>query len=271
MDYEITDVGNNGKLYIWGLTNTIGSGGGQTNDIIISLAGVGYFIIEEVGGNSDTTSTFNEDTQYWIEIERDESVGTYGTLYGRLYTDSSRTTLSDSGSIALGAKRDYRYIYALAGFDDNQGGRDITGYVQNLDLQESVEDTTPPTYSNQGTNNTQVSLATKFHILYNDNTALESNGGYIFSTNNTGTWVNESYVSWTSTPEWANITKVLNDTVGNYIGYRWYANDSAGNTNHSIIYYLTTTSTPTQCWTQGTDYVYIPNGCNYYSEGELYV
>ena len=98
----------------------------------------------------------------------------------------------------------------------------------------------PPTYSDAQTNTTEAGEAILFSILYDDDIALESDGGYIFSTNNTGVWINDSLIIWTSTPEWANITKTLNSTGGIIVGYRWYANDSAGNNNNTGIYILTT-------------------------------
>lgn len=104
-------------------------------------------------------------------------------------------------------------------------------------------ETIPPTYSNNQTNTTEVGTSCLFSILYDDNTALEPTGQYIFSTNNTGTWTNESAVNFTATPEWANVTKTLNDTVGISIGYRWFADDNAGNINNTPIYTLTTTDT----------------------------
>lgn len=104
-----------------------------------------------------------------------------------------------------------------------------------------IPDTTPPTYSDNQTNNTIVGLSTVFAIKYDDDTVLETLGGYIFSTNNSGSWVNESLVMWTSTPEWANVTKILNDTVSVIVGYRWYANDSAGNVNNTELFSVITT------------------------------
>jgi len=101
-------------------------------------------------------------------------------------------------------------------------------------------DETPPTYSNAQTNTTIAGATILFSILYDDDTALEPDGDWVFSTNNTGTWVNESVVDFTETPEWANVTKTLNDTADTVIGYRWYANDSAGNNNNTPIYTLTT-------------------------------
>src|SRR5674536_894 len=62
-----------------------------------------------------------------------------------------------------------------------------------------------------------------------DNYALSPNGSYIFSTNNTGVWINDSAAFFTTTPFWVNVTKTLNSTVGTWVGYRWYFNDIVGN------------------------------------------
>ncbi len=102
------------------------------------------------------------------------------------------------------------------------------------------EDIIPPTYSDAQTNTTDAGAPVLFSILYDDDTALEDNGQYIFSTNNTGVWVNESEVNFTATSEWANVTKTLNSTGGLVIGYRWYADDNEGNNNNTGIYTLTT-------------------------------
>lgn len=106
-------------------------------------------------------------------------------------------------------------------------------------------DTTKPTYSNNQTNTTIAGAFTLFSVLYDDDTALEPDGDWIFSTNNSGgTWTNDSPVSFTATPNWSNVTKILNSTGGLKIGYQWYANDSAGNWNNTPIYILTTAYIP---------------------------
>lgn len=106
-------------------------------------------------------------------------------------------------------------------------------------------DTTKPTYSNNGYNTTTAGASVLFYLQYNDNTALHPDGQYIFSTNNTGAWVNESAVNFTATPNWANKSMTLNSTEGLSIGYRWYADDNAGNINNTGIFALTTTSADT--------------------------
>ncbi len=105
-------------------------------------------------------------------------------------------------------------------------------------------DTTLPTYSSAGHNATLINHSTLFYINYDDTVALNSNGQWIFATNNTGIWVNDSAINWTATPQWANVTKTLNATAGITVGYRWYANDNDGNWNNTSIYTLTTTASP---------------------------
>ena len=135
-----------------------------------------------------------------------------------------------------------------------------------VNLNPSGEDTIKPTYSLNQTNNTIVGKSTLFSIYYNDNTALHPNGQYIFSTNNSGTWTNESLVNFTVTPNWANVTKTLNSTEGISIGYRWYADDNAGNINDTGIFTLTTTSDEEEnCWTETSGKLVIPPGCKYYT------
>mgnify|MGYP000043966753 CR=1 FL=1 len=79
-----------------------------------------------------------------------------------------------------------------------------------------------PTYSDVYTNTTEAGEPCLFSVKYNDSTALHPNGQYIFSTNNTGSWVNDSAVNWTTTPEYANKTKTLNSTHDKVIGWRVY-------------------------------------------------
>ena len=104
----------------------------------------------------------------------------------------------------------------------------------------TTNDVTPPTYSGEAVENDYAGRAVAFTITVDDNIALQSNGTYIFSTDNSGSWVNDSPVSFTTTSEVATSGKRLNSTVGKVVSYRWYFNDSTGNTNSTPIYALTT-------------------------------
>jgi len=100
-------------------------------------------------------------------------------------------------------------------------------------------DTAPPVSSLNSTNNTEVGLGTLFSFYWTDNSGL---GGYIFSTNNTGPWVNDSFVPMTGTGNWSNVTKTLNSTAGLHIGWRVYANDTSDHWNVTPIQVITTTA-----------------------------
>ena len=138
--------------------------------------------------------------------------------------------------------------------------------------EETDGDTTSPTYSNNAHNTTLAGNSINFSIDWNDNSALHPNGQYIFSTNNTGIWVNESAVNFTSTPQSVSVVKTLNSTVGLSVGYRWYGTDNVGNTNETGVLSFVTTSAPADtCSCPGlasnweislADYCNITSNCN---------
>lgn len=101
-------------------------------------------------------------------------------------------------------------------------------------------DTTPPTYSNVGTNTTKVGRPCLFFAKWTDETGLAITGGYIFGTNNTGTWANETWVAFTANPDWSNVTKTLNSTIGVRVEWCIWANDTSNNWNNITIQYLIT-------------------------------
>lgn len=111
-----------------------------------------------------------------------------------------------------------------------------------------IPDETPPIFSNNATNSTLAGKPVNFTIDVTDNENLDNTAGYIFSTNNTGTWMNSSFSyfteSGTTLTAW-NQT-IINSTVGLEVQWKFYANDSStdtegGNWNVSTIYNLTTT------------------------------
>jgi len=97
-----------------------------------------FSIIEWNGASAttDTSTTLSTGTRYYLKVKRDEAVGTYGTLYLYIYTDSGRTSLSDTLSITLTETNDWRYIYGINNKDDAADTHYASGDVKNLDLQE---------------------------------------------------------------------------------------------------------------------------------------
>jgi len=120
-------------------------------------------------------------------------------------------------------------VYELTfSYDFNQ----ITQVTKISDLPENRVylpfDTTPPSPSNINTSSNHAGASCIFSVKWTDNMELEE---YIFGTNNTGHWVNETY-TWSDglTTAWSNVTKTLNNTEKT-IQWQIWACDTAGNWN----------------------------------------
>lgn len=95
-----------------------------------------------------------------------------------------------------------------------------------------------PTYSNIETNTTIANSSCKFICKWEDEVALS---GYIFGTNNSGSWINETWTSLSGVSDWANETKILYAEIGIKIEFCWWCNNSDNNWNNTGIQYLITT------------------------------
>ncbi len=78
-----------------------------------------------------------------------------------------------------------------AGGTNGVGGTGAQGMLK-ITYAEPV-DLTSPQYNSVSVNNTLAGQITNFAINVTDNIALHPNGQYIFSTNNTGVWINDSF------------------------------------------------------------------------------
>lgn len=128
------------------------------------------------------------------------------------------------------------------------------GWIE-LEYNETELDIERPTYSNVSHNNTKGGEATLFSSCWDDNLALEPNGYYKFVTNNTGSWVYDDDVYFTTTPECISTTKILNSTEGMSIGYTWLVYDNENNRYVNPVAILTTDDTTLPNVTEfSTDY-----------------
>jgi len=115
--------------------------------------------------------------------------------------------------------------------------------IQNLT---TTSDTTPPTYSDVGTNTTNAGRTCLFYAKWADNVALKT---FIFGTNNSGLWINDTAVAFTANPDWSNATKVLNATIGLRVEWRIWVDDTNNNLNDTGLQYLITSLTnETRCF-----------------------
>jgi parallel beta-helix repeat protein len=109
---------------------------------------------------------------------------------------------------------------------------------------EVVSDFNPPIYYSSFVENIKSGDYANFYLTVSDDVALENNGYYVFSTNNSGIWINDSAVSFTTTPQTIKTIKLLNLNSGISIGYRWYLYDNAGNENITPVYDIVTPYPP---------------------------
>ncbi|MEA2035936.1 MAG: hypothetical protein U9O94_00400, partial [Nanoarchaeota archaeon] len=139
---------------------------------------------------------------------------------------------------------------------------DGTGSSSNSSEVYFTLDTTAPSFSNNWSNASSMKSNgnATFNITITDNFALNY---YIFSWNGTGTWDNSTNGTLSGTSSTLSISKSSSLGRDNVIGYLWYANDSAGNLNKSIIRTFTIANniptTPTIIYpVSGNNYTNIP-------------
>jgi len=144
-EIEATDNpgGSYGQFYVMTLANSVNDFGsikaasGDMLGIGVATRDPDWKLTEVVGGTEYSSlldDVGSQATKYYATFKRDESVGTYGTIYLYLYSDADRTTLVDSTSLALHSKQDFRYLYALQSQDIDNSVQRATGYIQNIRL-----------------------------------------------------------------------------------------------------------------------------------------
>lgn len=214
---EVSVYNDNGN-YVWALR-------------VMDDNGTQYFVT-----SSQTVST---NTWYCVEVKRvaDSSLGET-----RLYIDGTETLNVTGLDNAVTGQSDYFLLdgetYGQVSLTNNYFDCAVidTSYIGPLD-------TTPPTFGNVNTSTTVAGTPCSFNCLISDDTNVST---YIFSTNNTGTWVNDTAASFSSfynsTAAWANVTKTLDNTAGDVVSYMWYANDTSNNWGSSDQYNLTVTA-----------------------------
>jgi len=146
-------------------------------------------------------------------------------------------------------------------FDSKEGETVAQRPYLNITYSEAPPDTTPPTYSDNSTNSTLAGTSITHNLKWTDETGLATSGGYVFSFDNgTGTLVNDSWVAFSSNPDWSNVTKTVNSTVGTTINWRVHANDTSGNWNNSETFsYVTSEAVTQQLFYNSTDKLWYLN------------
>jgi len=131
LDVNITSGSATGIVFLFKLDNFIGGNPQIAIQCNATSGSMALYLNAAPGGLQDGSTNLSLSTTYYLTIIRDESVGTYGTAYCYIYSDSARTTLVDTLVVTLQEKTDFRYLFGLMSYND--GATDVqTGYVENL-------------------------------------------------------------------------------------------------------------------------------------------
>ena len=149
IDITISASVDSALNFLWSLTNLIDDMKGIA-DVAGDSLSIEFYgnatdgpiirIAELNSGTWATTANYlvTLGTTYYLKIRRDETVGTYGTLYCYIYSDSARTNLLTTLSLALTKTQDFRYIYVTQTYN-SANTYAVSGSSANLDLQEIIQ------------------------------------------------------------------------------------------------------------------------------------
>ncbi len=195
---KATAVTQDGRFYTWALTNSIddmkGIEDANANYLAVFLFGVSGVprieLFESDGGalhGDEYIGALN--TDYFLSIVRNESVGSFGTIYCYIYSDVARTTLIDTLSVSLHtSKKDFRYIFGANTRNSGIAGRTLSGYGKDLDLVASGS----PTVTAQAVTNLLEHTATGNGNITSIGVAPVTQHGVVYSETNTSPLLSDS-------------------------------------------------------------------------------
>lgn len=146
-----TTFGPDGVCGLWLVTNNVddmsGLRSGNKSHYVRYFQRSGTtnytYLLEQETANLyfDTLTGAKSNTEYFEEIERDESVGSFGTLYDYICTGNYYDlggTWVDTLSVALHvSKKDFRYIFGASSYNSGDSAT-WSGWCRLLDLQSVV-------------------------------------------------------------------------------------------------------------------------------------
>ncbi|MBI4441318.1 hypothetical protein HY639_04060, partial [Candidatus Woesearchaeota archaeon] len=124
-------------------------------------------------------------------------------------------------------------------------------------------DWSAPTSSSEATNFTSINAGQNglFNITWRDNVGLS---GFIFSINDSGAFVNNSFVRFSGTTNVSSVAHTINITVrnGTIIGVMVYANDTSNNWNVTEIFTFSIMDLESTWSSNATNFTFISEGDN---------
>jgi len=158
----------------------------------------------------------------WYFVEVHTKVATSGSV--TLYVNGEQVAQISLNNNDRGSY--HRFAVGERAYEG--GGLLHTVWIDDVNLQTTYHGyVVAPKYSNIATSTTRAGSQCEFQVKWTAQSGTLDK--CIFSTNNTGTWLNYTNPPTVSGVEsWANITLTLSSSLGVVIGYRWRCNDTAG-------------------------------------------
>ncbi len=257
----ITTTGLNGHgVYLDSAVSTNITGG----SIIVS-GGYSYYLKNTSTSNNFTNTNFTAQRKIWFNdvtswfnynngsdstwLKNNVSSASKAVLRKLINWNNSSMIWNDSAeSGTFTTNYNVTGLYANAGYvlDKTTSGVKTTSYLKTdstgvLNFTTSLStatttinmslDNTPPTYSSLAINSSSIKKndSIKFSALWSDDSAL---GYYIFSWNQSGSWVNDTPALFGS-DGYSNITKQVTANKSQRVDYIIFVNDSLGNLNQT--------------------------------------
>lgn len=143
-DMKVTAIAGNWSQFIfWSVADAVGTFMSQTSGLMANFRrhndGTLHFILQERYNSSNYVDASNLEpslnTMYYLTIARTDSAFSM-----KIYSDASRSNLLETLTLTLqDSSHSTRYIYGCRAFRDDQADtRTVSGYCENLDLQEAV-------------------------------------------------------------------------------------------------------------------------------------
>lgn len=180
--------------------------------------------------NSPTNTTYLTNS-VWFNLTLDEE----GSKCIYSLNSGTNTSLTQSGVNS----QFYKYVTGIEQIHNTVRFWCNDSYNNWNTTTRSFTVSTSPTYSDNSASNTVFGGNVKFELTVTDDIALENNGYWIFSSDNTGEWKNDTAVNFTSTPETISVRKDIIKDSNTNLSYKWYLVDNIGNTNMTEDYYFT--------------------------------
>ena len=92
---------------------------------------------DDSGSAASSEYGISADTRYWLEAEYDPGVGTYGTLYLRIFSDTYSTLLTTLSLALRSSKKAYDNVFSAMSVNTGVAAA-VYGEAQDLDLMEAV-------------------------------------------------------------------------------------------------------------------------------------